>query len=244
MNPFFRFLFAALLVLAGLSALPATAQLYEVRPGTTSFEKRERDAVKVQVDGTAQWTRDFWQSWLKDTYNIKLKGSGVMGVGKKDVLEARQTPISSVSGKLMDLFATVNSPSDSTSELSVFASIGPDAFLNPDKTPSEYAALRNMVQSFAVAARLKAYKDQVDQAEKQLKDSEKEKDQLNRDIKNAKANTASNLERIEALKKQNMENVLKVRQDSVKLLDNARQLELRKLQLQRRKDRLSALDRK
>lgn len=233
------------LLLLGLSWVnSATAQLYEVRPGTVRFEKKERDAVKVQVDGTAAWTRDFWQSWLKDTYNIKLKGGGVLGVGKKDVMEAKQTQVSSVSGKLLDLYSNVTSPTDSTTELSVWAALGPDTFLHPDNTVSEYAALRNMVQSFATAARLKAYKEQIELAEKHLKDSEKEKEDLNKDIKNMQANTTSNLARIEALKKQNIENTLKARQDSVKLIENGRLLEVRKAQLQRRKDRLTALDRK
>ncbi|MBG8552868.1 hypothetical protein [Hymenobacter guriensis] len=232
------------LLLTLLANLPAAAQLYEVRPGSVQFEKRERDAVKVQIDGTAQWTREFWQSWLKDTYNIKLKGGGVLGVGKKDVMEAKQTQVSSVSGKLLDLYSAVTAPTDSTAELSVWAALGPDAFLHPDKTVSEYAALRGMVQSFATAARLKAYKEQIEEAEKRLKDGEKEKDDLNKDIKNMQSNTTANLARIEALKKQNIENTLKARQDSVKLIENARLLEIRKAQLQRRKDRLSALDRK
>ncbi|WP_345109763.1 hypothetical protein [Hymenobacter algoricola] len=226
------------------SATVAQAQLYDVRTTSVNFERKERAAVKVQVEGTAAWTRDFWQSWLKDTYNIRLKGGGVLGVGKSDMLVAKQTPASSVSGKLIDLYSTVTSPTDTTSELSVWAAFGADAFLTPDKNATEFAALRNITQSFASAARLQAYREQIADAEKQLKEAEKEKDKLDKERTSLQSSTTSNLARIEALKQQNISNTLKAREDSVKLVGNAQQLDLRKLQLQRKRDRMTALERK
>lgn len=228
----------------GLLIQPATAQLYEVRTGSISFERKEQEALKVQVDGTAQWTRDYWQAWLKDTYNIRLKGDGTFGVGKKDLLVAKQTPVSSVSGKLLDLYSTVTAPADTVAELAVWATLGGNSFLTADQTPSEYAALRTIVQSFAAAARVKAYKDQLTEAEKQVKEIEKEREKLEKEVLSLQANTTSNLARIESLQKQNVENTIKARQDSVKLVTNAQQLELRKLRMERRRDRLSTLERK
>lgn len=233
-------LFLPLLLAAGHTQ----AQLYEARTSSVNHEKRERDAVKVQVEGTAQWTRDFWQSWLKDTYNIRLKGDGVFGVGKKDVLSAKQVPMSSVSGKLIDVYSTVLSPSDSVSELSVWAAMGPDAFLSASGTPSEFSSLRTITQSFAAAARLKAYREQIAEAEKELQTSEKEKEKLEKERLTLANTTKSNLEKMEQMRLQNEANKLKSSEDSVKLLDNARLLELRKAQLQRRRDRLTNLDRK
>ncbi|MCC2548401.1 hypothetical protein LJY25_18285 [Hymenobacter sp. BT175] len=222
----------------------ASAQLYDVRAGSYNYERQEREVLKVQVEGTADWTRNFWADWLKDNYNIKLKGGGVMGVGKKDVQVAKQTPANAISGRLLDLYSTVSSPSDSVSELSVFGSYGPDSFFSEDKTPKEYAALRSMVQSFAAAARLKAYREQIEAADKLVADTQKERERLEKETGALKASTASNLARIEALKKQNVDNMLKVREDSVKLINNARLMELHKLRLQQRRDRLTALDRK
>ncbi|GAB2456041.1 hypothetical protein GCM10011375_04060 [Hymenobacter qilianensis] len=228
----------------GLLSKPAAAQLYDVRDGTVSFERKEREALKVQVDGTAQWLRDYWQAWLKDTYSIRLKGDGTFGVGKKDLLVAKQTPVSSVSGKLIDLYSSVVAPADTVAELAVWATLGGNSFMSATQTPSEYAAMRTMVQSFAAAARIKAYRDQITEAEKQVKEVEKEREKLEKNIQNLQANTTSNLARIETLQKQNVENTLKARQDSVKLITNAQQLELRKLRLERRRDRLTTLERK
>ncbi|WP_426493133.1 hypothetical protein [Hymenobacter sp. 102] len=227
-----------------MSSSAARAQLYEVRTSSVNADKREREALKVQIDGSAQWTRDFWQSWLKDTYNIRLKGDGVFGVGKKDVLAAKQVPMSSISGKLLDLYSTVTAPADTVAELSVWAAMGPDSFLSAAGTPSEFSSLRTIVQSFAAAARLKAYREQITEAEKQLATAEKDKEKLEKERVSLAGNTKANLEKIEQLKKQNIDNKLKSAEDSVKLLDNARLMELRKQQLERRRARLTNLDRK
>jgi len=237
-----RLLLLLALVLA--APLATRAQLYDTRASTVNFEKREREAFKVQIDGSAQWTRDFWQSWLKDTYNIKLKGDGVFGVGKKDILAAKQVPMSSVTGKLIDLYSTVTAPSDSVAELSVWAATGPESFLSATGTPSEFSSLRNIVQSFAAAARLKVYREQIAEAEKQLNAAEKEKEKLEKERVSLANNTTNNLEKIEQLKKQNIDNKLKSAEDSVKLIDNARLMEVRKQQLERRRARLTNLDRK
>ncbi|QNH62968.1 hypothetical protein [Hymenobacter sediminicola] len=232
-----------LLVVASVTQ-PAAAQLYDVRQSSINHEKRERSALKVQIDGTPEWTRDFWQSWLKDTYNIKVKGNGLLGVGKRDILVAKQVPASSVSGKLIDLYALVTAPSDTVTELAVFAAFDSDTYFDPEKTPSEYAALRNIVTNFASAARLKAYREQIAVAEKELRETEKEKERLEKERVSLSANTQSNLDKIEALKKQNAENKVKSSQDSVQLITNAQLLETRKAKLQRRRDRLSTLDKK
>lgn len=235
---------AALVALLTSVARPAAAQLYDVHPGSVSYEKHERSALKVEVDGTPEWTRNFWQAWLKDTYNIKTKGNGTLGLGKRDVLTAKQVPASSLSGKLVDLYAQVTAPSDSVTELAVFGGYDANSYFDPEKTPTEYAALRNMVQNFAAAARLKAYREQIEQAEKEMQEAEKEKEKLEKERISLANNTKSNLEKIEALKKQNEENKLKSGQDSVQLITNARLLDVRKAKLQRRRDRLSTLDRK
>ena len=52
------------------------------------------------------------------------------------------------------------------------------------------------------------------------------------------------MSRIEDLKKKNTENRVQLRSDSVSLLKNALLLDESRLRLQRRRDRLSALDRK
>jgi hypothetical protein len=87
-----------LLLLAGwLAPALAAAQLYDVRPGEVNYNKKSRPALKVQVDGKATDVREFLQDWMKSSYNVKFKTGGLLGMGKSDVLMAKQTPASTVS---------------------------------------------------------------------------------------------------------------------------------------------------
>ena len=236
---------ALLLALTGLlTAAPASAQLYDVRAGDVNYNKSPRSALKVQVDGKASDVRDFLQSWMKSTYNIRFKSGGVLGFGKNDVLVARQTPVSAISGKLVDIYASVVAPADTVSEVALFGGFDDNTFFAPDKTAAEYNALRTMAQNFAGAARLKAYHDMVAAAEKKVKTAEKEKEKLEKNRVSLQNNTTSNLARIEELKKKNAENLLQSRSDSVSLIKNSQVLEQSRVRLQQRRDRLSALDRK
>ncbi|GAB3582223.1 hypothetical protein [Hymenobacter daeguensis] len=236
--------FLLLALAALLTAAPASAQLYDVRPGDVNYNKKPRAALKVQVDGQATEIRQFFQDWMKSSYNVKFKTGGVLGMGKSDVLVARQTPASTVSGKLVDLYATIIAPTDSTAELAVFGGFDDNTFFDPSSTKTEYDAVRAMTQNFASAARLKAYRDMIEEAEKKLKATEKEKERLEKEQAFLKTNTEANLARIEELKKKNAENLLQSKADSASQLRNNKVLDESRLRLQRRRDRLSALDRK
>ena len=237
-------IYILLLLASLLPAAPAVAQLYDVRPGEVNYNKKPRAALKVQVDGKATEVREYFQDWMKSSYNVKFKTGGVLGFGKSDVLVARQTPASTISGKLVDLYSTIIAPTDSTVEVAFFGGFDDNTFFDPSSTKTEYDALRAIAQNFAGAARLKAYRDMIAEAEKKLKVTEKEKDRLEKEQANLKSNTAANLARIEELKKKNAENMVQSRTDSAAQLKNTKLLDESRLRLQRRRDRLSALDRK
>ncbi|WP_046243602.1 hypothetical protein [Hymenobacter terrenus] len=238
-------IYSLLLVLMGLFlAAPASAQLYDVRPGDVNYNKKSRPALKVQVDGKASDVRDYFQDWMKGNYNVRFKNGSMLGFGKSDVLVARQTPASAISGKLVDLYGSVVAPADSVTEVALFGGFDDNTFFDPDKTATEYKALRTMLQNFASAARVKAYRDQITEAEKKLRAVEKEKERLEKEQAYLRTNTEANLARIEELKKKNAENLVQSRADSASQAKNSLLLEDSRLRLQRRRDRLSALDRK
>ncbi len=238
-------MYTLLLLLAGiLPAQVASAQLYDVRAGEVSYNRKSRPAHKVQIDGKATDVRQYFQDWMKSSYKIRFRSGGVLGVGKNDVLVARQIPASSISGKLVDLYASFVAPSDSVTEVAVFGGFDDNTFFDAENSKSEFNALRSILQNYAGAARTKAYRDLIADAEKKLKTAEKEKERLEKERLALKANTSANLDRIEDLKKKNQDNLLRARADSVSLVQNAQLLEDSRLKLQRRRDRLSALDRK
>ncbi|KAA9338581.1 hypothetical protein F0P96_07060 [Hymenobacter busanensis] len=240
-------LLGLLLTIAALApGSRAVAQVYDVRTSTVNVDRRERPALKVQVEGSTALVREYFQDFMKENYNIRFKTGGVLGIGgSKDVLTAKQTPVSSVSGKLIDFYANVVAPSDTTTEVQVFASFdNGTTWLDPERTPSEFAALRTIVNNFARESRAYFYKVQVQEAEKLLVAAQNEKVRLEKDIKTTQENTTSNLAKIQQLQQQNEKNVARVKDDEEKLVQSTAALERQKTLLQRRRDRLAGLDRK
>ncbi|WP_375415792.1 hypothetical protein [uncultured Hymenobacter sp.] len=241
-----KFTSSLLLVLLLTVARPprAAAQLYDVRAGTVSHEKRERPALKVQVDGSANDTRSYFQDWMKDGYNVRFKGGGIAGLGKSTTLTAKQASVSTLSGKLVNLYATVIAPTDSTAEVALFGGLDDNTFFDETGSPTEYGAMRTLLQSFASAARPRAYRAAIDEAGKKLREAERDKEKLERNVQQRRASTVSNLKRIEDLKKENTQNKQQVSQDSVRLLQNVDVRRAADLRLQQRRARLSALGQK
>lgn len=234
-------LLISFLVLLGA---PAWAQLYTVTNGTATRDRRDRDAVLVQVDGSVETTRDYWQEYMKDTYSIRFKSKALAALGikgKKDELAATEATGAGISSKPVDLYVNLNAINDSTTEVAFFGGFGDKTYFSPGSNASEFASLRKIMEKFAVAARSNAYQVQVKEAEREVSAVEKEQDKLTKSIQSAQSNTASNLKRIDELTSKNRSNALQMHQDSVQIGTNAKQLELEKARLQRRRERAATV---
>ena len=235
---------AFLIGLLMLLGAPAWAQLYTVTNGTATRDRRDRDAVLVQVDGSVETTRDFWQDYMKDTYGIRFKSKALatLGIkGKKDELSAPQATGAGISSRPADLYINLTAINDSTTEVALFGGFGDKTYFAPGATPSEFASLRKIMEKFATAARVNAYQVQVQDAERAVATMDKEQDKLTRGIQAAQNNTASNLKRIDELTNKNRSNALQMHQDSVQLATNAKVQELNQVRLQRRRARAATV---
>jgi len=230
-----------------LLAAPAWAQLYTVTNGTATRDRRDRDAVLVQVDGSVETTRDYWQEYMKDTYSIRFKSKALAALGikgKKDELAATEATGAGISSKPVDLYVNLNAINDSTTEVAFFGGFGDKTYFAPGSNASEFASMRKIMEKFAVAARANAYQVQVKDAEREVSAVEKEQDKLTKSIQSAQSNTASNLKRIDEMQSKNRSNALQMHQDSVQIATNAKQLELNKARLQRRRERAGSVGKK
>jgi hypothetical protein len=236
-----------LISLLVLLAAPAWAQLYTVTNGTATRDRRDRDAVLVQVDGSVENTRDFWQEYMKDTYSIRFKSKALAALGikgKKDELAATEATGAGISSKPVDLYVNLNAINDSTTEVAFFGGFGDKTYFAPGTNASEFASMRKIMEKFAVAARANAYQVQVKEAEREVSAVEKEQDKLTKSIQSAQSNTASNLKRIDEMQSKNRSNALQMHQDSIQIATNAKQLELNKARLQRRRERAGSVGKK
>ena len=235
---------AFLLIPFLLLVQPVRAQLYQVTSGVATHDRRDRDALLVQVDGSVETTRDFWQDYMKDTYGARFKSGALatLGIkGKKDELAAQQATGLGVSSRPVDLYVNLNAINDSTTEVAFFGGFGDKTYFEPTRTAPEFKALQKILDKFATAARVNAYQVQVKEAERDATAAEKEQDKLNRSIQSAQSNTAANLKRIDELTAKNRSNALQMHQDSTQLTSNAQLRELTRGRLLRRRTRLASI---
>jgi len=237
----------ALLISFLALAAPVRAQLYQVSSGVATHDKRDRDALLLQVDGSVETTREFWQDYMKDTYSIRFKSGALatLGIkGKKDELSAQDVSGAGISSRPVNLYVNLTAVNDSTTEIAFFGGFGDKTFFEPTRTVPEFKALRKILDKFTTAARANAYQVQVKDAERDVTAAEKELDKLNRSIQAAQSNTAANLKRIDELTNKNRSNALQMHQDSLQLTTNAQLRELNRTRLQRRRERLATVDKK
>lgn len=242
-----KFCFSLVTSFLLLAAAPGWAQLYKVTDGTTARDRRDRDAVLVQVDGSVETTRDFWQDYMKDTYSIRFKSKALAALGikgRKDELSANEATGAGISSRPVDLYVNLNAINDSTTEVAFFGGFGDKTYFEPSRTAAEFNSLRKIMDKFAVAARANAYQVQVKEAENAISTVEKEQDKLTRSIQSAQNNTASNLKRIDELTSKNRSNALQMHQDSTQIATNTQLQELNRTRLQRRRERLASAGRK
>ena len=241
-----RLCIALLISLVALAA-PVRAQLYQVNSGVATHDKRDRDALLLQVDGSVETTREFWQDYMKDTYGVRFKSGALatLGIkGKKDELSAQDVSSAGISSRPVTLYANLSAINDSTTEIAFFGGFGDKTYFEPTRTVPEFKALRKIMDKFAVAAHANAYQVQVKEAEREVSSADKEQDKLTRSIQAAQSNTAANLKRIDELTNKNRSNALQMHQDSLQLTTNAQLRELTRARLQRRRERLATMDKK
>lgn len=243
-----RRLLLLLTLSASLTTVPTWAQdyvvgqNYVVRQGQLPYAGRTQYSANVVVDGPEDQTRDFLQSFMKETYRIPLKSGFVNLVTKKNgVLTAKQVAGTNISSRAVDIYAATTALTDSTTEVALFGGFGEKTFFSPDLTSTEFKRLQAMLERYAPAARVNAFRQQVAAAEANVAAIDKEKDKITRAMENTRANTAANLKRIDELLRQNKANALTISQDSVQLIGNAQLREAGTQVLQRRRERLAGV---
>lgn len=239
-----------LLLLTGLPAFAfAQTDLYLVKDGQLPYAGRTQYSVNVVVEGPVSDTRDFFQSFMKDAYRVSFKSSLVSLLKLKNndnngVLTAKQTTSTGVSSRPVDLYTAFTMLTDSTTEVALFGGFGEKTFFSPDLTKLEYKRMRAILEKYSPAARTHYYRQQVAEAEAKVAAIDKEKDKLNKTMQATRDNTAANLKRIDELLRQNQSNAQKLSQDSTQLVGNAQLREVSQAEVERRRERLSAVEKK
>lgn len=137
-----------LLAIAGIFSLQLSAQTYKIDTSTISFENQQRPCFTVRFDASPKTVKKAWDDYFKKTYDVKVKGIGFLA--NKEVITATDITLVAISEKRMNMYASVIDAPGDRSEMSYFMSFGYDFFIGPDNYPTEFTAMKKILNDFCV----------------------------------------------------------------------------------------------
>ncbi len=161
--------------------IPATAQTYKIDTSTITFEKKQRPCLSVQYDASPKTVKKACDDFFKKNNDLKIKGIGFLT--NKEVISAIDVNLPSISDKRMNLYVSVTDAPGERSELKYFTSFGYDLFVGPDNYPTEFAAMKKILNDFSMDFLIDFYGSEASRVTREIKGLEKDISKNNKDIK-------------------------------------------------------------
>ncbi len=155
--------------------------------------------------------RTEWEDFLKDEYDVNLKGNGFLA--NKDVLRAEGVDFKAISNKKMDFYTRIVEK-DQKTQICVFGSFGYDIHLNPNTYPLEYMRMKDITKRFLKGYLPGYYSERISKAQEELKDLQEERNDMEEEMK-------KNKEEIESLTKRNKELDKSISENKSKIEDTS-----------------------
>jgi cell division protein FtsB len=202
-------LMALTIALAAFFTLNMSAQNLELKNTNTTFNKNTYPCIEVFIEPHPDEVKDAWEDFIKDNYDIKMKGNGLFT--DKDVLSAEQVNFNVVSNKQMDFYTRIVED-DKHTKMCVFGSFGYDIPISKKEFPNEYEAMENITSRFLKSYLPVYYNEWINKTQERLTD-------LQDDQKDMHDKIEKNKKEIEELTKENEELV----KELVKNKDNLKE---------------------
>lgn len=184
-----------------LSAIFSFSVAQEILPVRTQIQHNEalRPCWEVTLPTDKDPTKEAWNDFLRDAYDLKLKGLGLFA--NKDFLSAEEVMVESLSDLLLNFytsFETIESGDRSHTRMSVFISFGYDVYAGPDTYSESFNRVKEIIEEFLLQFLPGYFNEAISENQDRISDLKGDMDDLQKDI-------AKNEKEIEELKKENEE---------------------------------------
>lgn len=196
--------------------------------GTVEHDGKIYPCLVIHLDPETKTLKKAWQDYLKDEYDVKLKGIGFLT--NKDVLSAKEVLFTPLSEKTIDFYTEIIED-ESGSQMSVFASHGYDSYVSQKDYPAEYANMRMIFERFLKSYVPNYYQELVNDTQKVVDDLTKDQRKLKKSIDKDSRKIEKLSREIDELKQDLEENSGELKETEEKLTGRKQKLELLKLKL-------------
>jgi hypothetical protein len=162
-------------------SMTANAQTYKIDTSTITFEKKQRPCLSVQYEASPKSVKKALDDYFKKNNDLKMKGIGFLT--NKEIISAIDVNLPAISDKRMNLYVSVTDAPGERSELKYFTSFGYDFFVGPDNYPTEFAAMKKVLNDFSMDFLIEFYGSEASRITSEIKGLEKDISKNNKDIK-------------------------------------------------------------
>lgn len=191
------------------------------------YEKESRPGLIVEMEPTPKEVKKEWHDFLKDQYDLDLKGIGFLS--NKDVLYAESVVVPNISDQAINFYSRIVDRGGVT-QMSVFASFVDGTVISEERSPETFGQIENIVEGFLGKYLPDHYLELVENTQDELDDLTDRRSDLREDI-------IDNEQKIEKLREENIEK-------NAELEKVGRDIERLQDMLESRKAKLSTIDRK
>lgn len=191
---------------------------------TINYDNGQRPCLQLNLDPEPKALKHAWRDYLKDNYNFKLKGIGFLR--NKDLLNSDEIIVPQISSNAIDFFTHIVEDQNG-SEMKVFVRHGYDIYISQENYPNEYAALKEILESFIKFYLPQYYEGKVIETEKRIIKLTDETNDLQKEI-------ADDSSRIVKMKKE-------ITDFEKKLESNIERLEVKNKELIKRTEKLDKI---
>lgn len=220
-----RKILIAITLLLTIPFMTLIGQNFEIEDGSIMYKEVLRPCISVSVDPEEKTLKNAWQDYMKDNYDLKLRG--------RNVLAAEEVKIQQISSNTLNIYTIIEEDKNG-SAMKVFASKGYDINIDLKSYPKEYNAIKDIVENFLKQSLPNYYNQMVVDTEERIQELVEDRRNIEQDLKKEG-------EKLEALKIEIEETQDELMQKEVRLLEAKEKLEMRIEKLDRIRVQLQKL---
>ncbi|SFR31306.1 hypothetical protein SAMN04490243_0133 [Robiginitalea myxolifaciens] len=162
----------------------------QIRPERSQFEHRDklRPAWRVELAPSPDPLKEAWIDFLKDKYDVKLRGMGLFA--NKELLSAEEVVFKKLSAKELDFYTEVTA-TQYGSQMVVFAAPGYDIYLGNKGYKKEFKILEGILKEFIATVVPKMQREKIAETEESIEELEENTKDLEEEITEAQEEITS-----------------------------------------------------
>jgi flavodoxin len=190
------------------------SQAHDLQYTQTQYNDNNYPCIKVVIEPSSDEAKDTWEDFIKDNYDVKMKGTGLFA--NKDVLYAEQVKFDAISSKEMDFYTRIVAQGDNTA-LCVFGSFGYDIPVSNKEYPADFEAMETIIKRFLESYLPSYYDERIKEMQDKLTDLQDNQKDMQDKMANNKKEIEKLTERNEELDKSLTENATEITKTIEKL---------------------------